>query len=424
MLDKINPSKYSILVKNITALTFLQFMNYLFSFITIPYVVRVLGVEKFGLVSFAAAFTAHFTLLVDFGFNYSATRSISINSDNPLKASRIITSVYLIKFVMFFLSLLLFILIVSQINIFSRERELYFYSFISIIGTLLLPVWYFQGTENVIVLTKITFYVKLILVTLIFILIKSGNDYKFYTLLNSLSNVLIGIVSFTLIRKKILLSKKIKDDSVRSELKEGGIMFVSNMSINLYTVSNTFILGLFAPPVIVGYWSAADKIRMAIQNILMPVTQAIYPRLSKLFISSPKLAMQFIERAFPLIILFSFIISAILYVFAEEIVKLILGLDYLGSVYILKIISFLPLVITLSNLSGTQVLLNLKGSKEFTLVVLSSAIINIIASFIIVPKLLAVGTSISVVLTELLVTFLMLYFAFKKIKAIGEKIEV
>lgn len=399
-------------------------MNYIFPFITVPYVVRVLGAEKFGLVSFAAAFTAYFSILIDYGFNFSAARSISINRNNPAKASQIITSVILIKVLLFFISALLFLVIIFSVDFFSGEKELYFYSSIAVIGTLLTPLWYFQGTERMIVIAGIAFFVKIILVVSIFTLINESSDYKIYALLNSSSTLTIGVISFLFVSNNFILHNKKSAAILLDELKEGSILFLSNLSINLYTVSNTFILGLFAPPVIVGYWSAADKIRMAVQNILLPVTQGLYPHLSKLFSESFEMALQFIKKSFWIIALLSLISSVLLFLFAEPLVQIILGVEFLSSVYILKIISFLPFIIILSNISGIQVLLNLKGSKEFTFTVLIAALFNIVFSLIIVPKRLAIGTALSILITEVIVTSLMLYFAYRKMKKAGLRIEV
>jgi len=402
---KQNTNSNRVLFKNITAFSFLQLMNYAFPLLTIPYVVRVLGVEKFGLVSFVAAFVNYFTLLTDFGFNFSATRSISINRDNPNRITEILFSVYTIKAILFILSSILFLLTILFVPVLNSEKELCLVSYLSVLGTMLLPQWYFQGVGKMSVITWVTFCVRITTVILIFVLVHTVTDYKVY--------------AFLFVIKNLRKNQPFNGTTFFSVLKEGSVMFISNASINLYTSSNTFILGLFASPTIVGYWAAADKIRIAIQGILSPITQGFYPHLAHLFSQSREKAIEFIKKSFLPIGIIGFIVSLSLLLFAEPISLLLLGKEFVNSLILVKIISFLPFVILLSNFFGIQILLNLNGSREFSFTVFIAGIFNLILSFIMVPKLLAIGTAISVLMTEVIVTLLMIYFAQRRLRIEG-----
>jgi PST family polysaccharide transporter len=111
-----------------------------------------------------------------------------------------------------------------------------------------------------------------------------------------------------------------------------------------------------------------------------------------------------------------FLISALLYSFAGSIIELLLGDKYYKSVLLLKIMSFLPFIISLSNIFGIQTMLNLGYKKEFSFFILITAVISIISAFILIPMYSEVGASISLLIGELSITIILGLFVLIKIK--------
>lgn len=72
----------SVFLKNLISLATVQGLNYLLPLLTLPYLVRVVGVDKFGVLSLATVVIAFFIVVTDYGFNYTATREISLNKSN------------------------------------------------------------------------------------------------------------------------------------------------------------------------------------------------------------------------------------------------------------------------------------------------------------------------------------------------------
>ena len=104
-----------------------QIVNYVFPLLTFPYLVKVLGLNGFGLYTFATSFVGYFQLIVDYGFNIIGIKKIAEGK----KTTRVNTEVYSsIFFTRMILMLICFILLLTIVLLFSEFRkEFYLYIF-------------------------------------------------------------------------------------------------------------------------------------------------------------------------------------------------------------------------------------------------------------------------------------------------------
>ncbi len=104
---------------NFMYLSILQGMNLILPLITFPYLVRVLGIENFGLLMFAQAVILYFTMIADYGFNLSGIREVSSNKNNKNKLIKIFSSIMLARFILVFFGLVLLSILVFSFEKFS-----------------------------------------------------------------------------------------------------------------------------------------------------------------------------------------------------------------------------------------------------------------------------------------------------------------
>lgn len=133
------------LLENFISLGALQIVSYVMPLISLPYLSRVLGVEKFGLVFFVFAFMQYFIMLTDYGFGLSATREIAVNRHNKNNLSNIFSAVTFIKFILLIVS---FVLLCAMVFFIPKLREnwlVFMLSFLMVVGNAIYPVWFFQG---------------------------------------------------------------------------------------------------------------------------------------------------------------------------------------------------------------------------------------------------------------------------------------
>jgi len=411
--QKLKP--YKRLIQNFTSLSILQIANYLFPLIVLPYVVRVLGPAKYGLINFAAAFIAYFNLISDYGFSLSGTKEISIIRDDKDKLSKTFSTILTIKLLLSIVSFLIFIIIVYFIPFFKSNWEVYVLSYGFVIGGVLFPSWFYQGMEQMKYITIIQVVIRSIVTVLIFILIKEESDYLLLVLLNSIAQIMIGMLGLIIAKVKFKIKFRLPSiEEIKIQLKSGWHIFQSMIAINIYTTSNTFILGLFASETVVGYYAAADKIRMAFQGIQSVLSQTVFPYVNSLVKQSYEKYILFIKRLLKLEFVIGFSVSLLLFIFSYQITDLLLGEKFAESGELLRIISILPLLGSLNNVFGIQMMLPLGYDKAFNKIISFSALLHIIMLIILVPKYFAIGTTVSAVITEFIVTIFIIWFVRKK----------
>lgn len=398
--------------KNFSSLVILQGANFLLPLITLPYLVRVLGTERFGLVMFAQSFSLFFNVFVDFGFNLSATREVSINREHANKINEIFSSVFIIKIVLIILSFTILTGIVILFPRFSIDWKIYILSFGVVIGQALFPIWYFQGIEKMSMVTMINVLAKIIFTILIFILIKSESDYIMVPVYNSIGFILAGVLGlFSSLR---YVKFVIPDyNRLKSLFNESAQLFISNLSVTFYTTGNTIILGLLTNNTLVGVYSSMDKLVLAIKNIYTPLFQAIFPWLSSK--TNSEIINIIRKLILPLSIL-GVIIFLIIFFFADLILEIIYNNSLISSYSsIFKILGLIAIFSSLNMLFNMLFLASLKRYKERMKIILSAGIFNIVISLILVKYFNIYGIAITATLTEML---LLIYgwFYFNKIK--------
>ena len=233
--------------------------------------------------------------------------------------------------------------------------------------------------------------------------------------------IVAGGLSFGIASKDFGIKFRIPSiQAIKHQLREGWHIFISTAAISLYTTSNAFILGIFTNNTIVGYYSAAEKLIRAVQGLLAPVSQTVYPYITKLVTESRERALNFIRKLVKLAATSTFIISLLIFILAAPIINIVLGSQYQRSIIVLRILAFLPFIIGLSNIFGIQTMLTFNLKEIFSKILILAGILNIVLAMILAPLYKHVGVSIAVLITEIFVTLSMfLYLEKKGIKLFG-----
>tara|TARA_R110000868_G_scaffold111489_1_gene301034 strand:- start:7600 stop:8868 length:1269 start_codon:yes stop_codon:yes gene_type:complete len=338
------------IVRNFSALTLIQALNYLFPLILVPYVVRIINADKFGLITYYNEILVYFIILVNFGFEFTATRQLALNIDNKEKTRKIFWETSFVRTILLIVSVVSIIIISTLIQD-QANHILYLIIFAKILGLAFLPTWFLNGIEKNNITILFLFFTRLISAIYIFLYLENESQYLIYPIALTIAEIIMGISLFIYIIKKFDLGKihypKMKNIIII--FKENFFIFLNIVS-NQYVTLNFFILGFFVSDQMLGYYSGAFKIIMPIMIITwLPLNQSMYPIMNRAFKEDFKKGVYTFKKNLKPIIIFNLFLSISIYFTAPLLVKIVLGNGFDRSIEILKIFSLLPIFVTLTN---------------------------------------------------------------------------
>ena len=187
-----NKAQKKLLIENIVSLSLLQWVNYIVPLILIPFLVRSLGIELFGLVMFAQSVSTIFIIFSDLGFSITGTRKISILAADKKQISETFWNITIIKVATLILLFGALLVLIAFVPKFTKEPLLFIFSFGVTIGSTVFPSWFFQGIQKMKTITVVNLTAKLIFALLVVIYVTSPEDYLLVPLFNSLGFIIAG----------------------------------------------------------------------------------------------------------------------------------------------------------------------------------------------------------------------------------------
>lgn len=318
--------------KNFTALGIIQILNYVMPFVTLPYLARVLTVDKFGLIFFAQAIMDYFSRFTDYGFNQSGVRELAINRDFEEKINVIFNEIFFAKIALLIVSFVILSITIFSFEKFRTDWLIYYFSFLAVVGNVLLSSWFFQGMERMKFITFFNVLTRLVSLICIFTFVKTADNYILVPLFNSLGLLVAGIVSFVTIKTKFKIKiyvPKIKE--IWQKLKDSSEYFLSSISIGLYQSTNAFFLGLCVSTTMVAYYVSAQKIYLGIYFMYYPFYNAFFPYMSK------NKDIKFFKKVFKILTVFALGLSGFILLFSKYIITIFYGQQMYESYKILNI---------------------------------------------------------------------------------------
>jgi O-antigen/teichoic acid export membrane protein len=385
-----------------------QILVLILPLITVPYVSNVLGAKGVGDYAFTYANMQYFILFGMVGVTLYGNRQIAYVRDNKEKLKNTFYSIYFVQVATMAISIVLFLIFAFTFNE-GLYRLLYLVQGVNILASLIDISWLFMGLEQFKKTVVRNTLVKLISFASIFIFVKDTNDLVKYTLILALANFL-GNLTFWFYIPGIIGFKNIKLAKLSSHLKASIALFIPQIAIQVYILLSKTLLGVFTDTVQVGYYENSQKLINIALTVATAIGTVMMPKIANtVALGDIDKVKYYIKNSFFFMNLISIPLTFGLLGIAKELSPWFFGKEFEGIETLIIISSVKILAISWSNVFGTQLLVPLNKTRDFTLSVTAGAVVNLCLNLIILKFMGSVGASITTVLAEITVTIAQMY---------------
>jgi polysaccharide transporter, PST family len=394
------------IVQNAAALYAVQISRKVAPLILIPYLARTLGLAGWGTVAFAQSLGEFIVLIIEFGFNLSATREIARNRESKQRCGEIMAGVLGAQIALALTAIGAAVIASRWIPLLHDNPRLLMAGLSYALAQGFMPLWFYQGLERMRLAAGLEITGKLLGLGAILIWVRSPEDGWLALLIQGLAPAISTAVGIAMAYRTIPVCAPTLS-LIGEAFRLGWPMFVFRSGESLYGVGNVFVLGLFAPPAVVAYFASAEKISKSIFGLLNPIREALYPRLSSLARRASQDAVGLARTGVVVMVTLGVALGATTFVLAPLLVRILMGPGFAPAVTVLRILAALPPILSVTYSVGLQWLLPLGRDGAVNRIILTAGALNVALALVLAPHFAHLGMAAAVVSAEAFVCFSM-----------------
>ena len=369
---------------------------------TTPYLSRVLGETNLGIYNYALSIVNFFILFGCVGLNVYGQREIAAIGDDRVGRSRVFYELTLLRAVTLTASIAVFMFVLlPRVD----HPQVYRILGIELLGSLFDVGWYFQGREEFRMQSLRTVVTRVISVACVFIFVRDENDLEVFCLCYALS-LFVGNFSLIPALRHELCAVPKGSLRLKQHLLPVLWMFLPQAAANVYTQLDRTMIGLLTDHnyAEVTYYSQAEKIVKLSLSIITAIGSIMLSRVAAVLAKDDKAAAKaYIEKSFRFMLLLGWPIMVGVAVAAADFVPWFFGEGYDAVTPCMVLLSPLVLIISTSNILGTQYLLPARRMRAYTGSILCGMAVNCALNAVLIPRYAARGAVAATLVAETVV---------------------
>lgn len=384
-----------------------QILTLITPFITTPYVSRVLSAQGVGTYSYIMAVTSYFILFGCMGIATYGQREISYCNSKEDR-EKVFWEIQF--FEIFLLSICLCVYLIFTTFI-QNNRILFLIAGLQIISYLFDITWFYYGIEDFKSPVIRNFFIKLLSIILIFVLVKSQQDLSKYMLIMCGSS-LLGNTTLWLLLPRYVGKPKLSGLHPFKHFKDAFFLFIPNVAIQIYVNFDKIMIAFITKNAAAnGYYEQAQRVENMGLLIVSSLGTVMIPRIGNYYSKNDSEAIKrTLYKNFSFMWITSIPLAIGIFCISSTFVPWFFGEGYEEVCNILRILTWMIIIIGISNITGTQYLIPTKQQNVYTKSVILGMLVNIILNLVFIPKFYARGAAMARLMTDITVSGLQLYY--------------
>lgn len=378
-------------------------LSVIFPLITYPYALRVLGPEGVGKVSYSNSILSYFSLIAMLGVTTYGIREGAKRRNDKKTFGQFADELFSINLVSTLLAYILLVIVVFAIKPLHSYTLLIFIQSISIILTVFGIEWVNTVFEDFLFITIRSIVAQIVSLILLFLTVRTLNDYYNYAMLTIFSNGIICISNWVYCKRYVKIKFTFKMN-LFTHFKPLMILFINTLMMTIYVNIDITMLGWIKGDYDVGIYTVAVRVYTILKNIMVAIYAVSIPRLSQYITDNNKDSYRSLyTKMWCCISLVLIPVGAGLISLAEEIMVFMGGMQLQGTGLALQILALSLIFAIFGGLTTSVLNITLGKEKENMIATFFSAILNFALNLYFIPKFTLYGAAFTTLLSELFV---------------------
>ena len=383
-----------------------QILALVLPLITTPYISRVLGDQMIGRYSYTLSVATYFLMFGNLGIATYAQLKISSTRDNEIECSKLFWELFLTRSITMIISFFAYICLAFS----SKEYKQEFIALsILLLSGLFDITWFFQGLEEFKIIVLRNSIVKLVCLILIFALVKDESDLIVYILIMQ-GSTLIGNISLWPYCKKYIKSAIKFKFHFKFHIKQCLIFFIPTFAASMYTYFDKVLIEWITHSSEQNaYYEQAHKIEQMTIVVITSLNTVLLPKMA--YLNKKKNSESYFNQVYltlKIVMILAFPMAAGLFCVSDKLIPWFLGSEFMPSIPLLKIFSFLIICTSINTIIGCQCLLARERQRQYNTALILGSASNVLFNILFIPKVGALGAAAGTVLAEVCI-FIIFY---------------